>query len=322
MFQEKIPLSRYSNYKIGGPARYFFESDKADDLIAAVGKARRMKTSVFILGGGTNILFSDDGFPGLIIKPNNRFIKNDCDDFCLRIGAATPIEELLDYSIAKGLSGLEWAGGLPGNLGGAIYGNAGCFGGEIKDNVKEVISLDISGPKPKIVKRINSECGFGYRSSIFKKNKNQEIILEVALLFKKGDKKAIQSDVEEKVNYRKERQPLEYPNIGSIFKNVPLTRINADNTLRQGSGQARINANIKNAIKTDPFPVIPTARLISEAGLKGISYGGAIISPKHPNFIVNALNASAQDVKKLIELAKNKVKEKFLIDLEEEIVQL
>ncbi len=314
MFQEKVPLIRYSNYKIGGPARYFFESDKADNLIAAVGKARRMKTPVFILGGGTNILFSDEGFPGLIIKPSNRFIKNDCDDFCLRIGAATSVEELLDYSIAKGLSGLEWAGGLPGSLGGAIYGNAGCFGGEIKDNVKEIISLDISGPNPKIVKRTNSECGFEYRSSIFKKNKNQEMILEAVLLFKKGDKKAIQSAVEEKVNYRKERQPLEYPNIGSIFKNVSLARISADNK--------RINADIKNVIKVDPFPVIPTAHLISEAGLKGISYGGAIISPKHPNFIVNALNASAQDVKKLIELTKNKVKEKFLINLEEEIVQL
>lgn len=309
MFQEEIPLIRYSHYKIGGPARYFFESAQVDELAGAINRVRKEKIPIFVLGGGTNVLFSDQGFPGLILKSNNRRILSDGDSL-LRVGAAASVEDLLDYSIAKNLSGLEWAGGLPGTLGGAIYGNAGCFRGEIKDNVQEIVSLYISGSKQRILKRTRPECNFEYRSSIFKKNKGKEIILEATLVFKKGDKKAIRASIEEKINYRKERQPLEYPNIGSIFKNVNLQKV-------PQSERERFAA----VVKIDPFPVIPTAHLISEAGLKGISCGGAMISAKHPNFIVNALNASAEDVKKLIALVKNKVKEKFSIDLEEEIIQ-
>jgi UDP-N-acetylmuramate dehydrogenase len=309
MFQEKVPLIRYSNYKIGGPARYFFESDKTDDLIAAVQKARRLKIPIFILGGGTNILFSDDGFNGLVLRPDIQLVKKERD--FLRVGAGVSITQLLNYLIAKNLSGLEWAGGLPGSLGGAVYGNAGCFGGEMKNNLKEVVSLDISHPSPRIIKRTNSECDFGYRSSIFKKSKGREIILEATLFFERGDKKAIQSVIEQKISYRKERQPLEHPNIGSIFKNVAL----------QGMPKNR-QKQFAAVIKTDPFPLIPAAHLISEAGLRGVSRGGAMISAKHPNFIVNALNASAKDVRDLIALVKNKIKEKFSINLEEEIIQV
>lgn len=309
MFQENILLKNHSHYKIGGPARYFFKSDNVDDLASAVRKARQRKISTFVLGAATNILFNDNGFEGLIVKPNIKTFENNSG--ILRIGAGVPVDQILDYSIVRGLSGVEWAGGLPGTVGGAIYGNAGCFGGEIKDNIREVLSLNIWGPKIEIVRRTNSECDFSYRSSIFKKNKGREIILEATLILKKGDKKAIRSAIEEKINYRKERQPLEYPNIGSIFKNVDLKKV-----------PKKLHKEFARVIKTDPFPVVPTAHLIYEAGLKGISFGGAMISPKHPNFIVNALNASAEDVKKLIALVKNKVKEKFSIDLEEEIIQL
>ena len=314
-------------YKIGGPARYFFEAKNIDVLIDAVegwrrfysdGRIRivedqrpavRYSDTIFVVGDATNILFDDNGFEGLIFKPNIKTFETASD--ILRVGAGVPINEILDCSIAKGLSGMEWAGGLPGTLGGAIYGNAGCFGGEIKDNIREVLSLDISSSKPKIVRRANRECDFSYRSSIFKKNKRGEIILEATLFFKKGDKKMIRAAIEEKINYRRECQPLEYPNIGSIFKNVDLEKV-----------PKKLHKEFIHVIKTDPFPVIPTAHLIHEVGLKGISFGGAMISLKHPNFIVNALNASAEDVKKLIALIKNKVKEKFLIDLEEEIIQL
>lgn len=309
MFQENVLLKNHSHYKIGGPARYFFESDDVDDLVSAVRKAHQKKISTFVLGAATNILFDDNGFGGLILKPNIKTFENNSG--ILRIGAGVPVDEILDYSIARGLSGVEWAGGLPGTVGGAIYGNAGCFGGEIKDNIREVLSLNIWGSKIEIVRRTNSECDFSYRSSIFKKNKGKEIILEATLVFKKGDKKAIRSAIEEKIHYRRARQPLEYPNIGSIFKNVDLKKV-----------PKKLHKEFAHVIKTDPFPVVPTAHLIHEAGLKGISFGGAMISPKHPNFIVNALNASAEDVKKLIALIKNKVKEKFSIDLEEEIVQL
>lgn len=316
MFEEKIPLSKYSNYKIGGLARYFFEARSVEEIIRAVEKAQRMKIRVFVLGGGTNILFSDKGFNGLILKPNIQFIKREGN--LLRVGAGVLITQLLNNLITNNLTGLEWAAGLPGTLGGAIRGNAGSFGGEMKDIIKEVVSLDISKPGREIIKRNNQDCDFGYRSSVFKANKGREIIIEATLIFKKGEKKLIQEIAEKNINYRKAHQPLEYPNIGSIFKNVPLTQIDADISVNQRTHQ-RLSAF---PIKKDPFPVIPAAHLISEAGLKGISYGGAMISSKHPNFIVNVLGATAKDIKNLIQLAKKEVKKKFNIELEEEIIRL
>ncbi len=316
MFQESILLKHHSNYKIGGLARYFFEAKSIEEIIKAVDKARRMKLPAFILGAGTNILFSDEGFDGLILKPSIQFIERENN--VLRVGAGVSVTQLLNDLMTKGLAGLEWAAGLPGTLGGAIRGNAGSFGGEMKDIIKEVVSLDISKSGKEIIKRNNQDCDFGYRSSVFKANKGREIIIGATLIFKKGEKKLIQEIAEKNINYRKAHQPLEYPNIGSIFKNVPLTQIDADISVNQRTHQ-RLSAF---PIKKDPFPVIPAAHLISEAGLKGISFGGAMISPKHPNFIVNVLGATAKDIKNLIQLAKKEVKKKFNIELEEEIVRL
>lgn len=309
MFEENVLLKNHSNYKIGGLARYFFEAENIEEIIKAVEEARRLRIPIFILGGGTNVLFSDEDFKGLILKPNVQLLEKENDS--VRAGAGISITRLLDYLIDKGLSGLEWAAGLPGSLGGAIRGNAGCFGGETKMIIKEIVSLDISGPEMKIIRRNKEDCDFGYRSSIFKANNGKEIIIEAALIFKKGNKESMQAISDENINYRKQRHPLEHPNIGSIFKNVNLEEA-AENQRK----------DFELVIKTDPFPVIPAAHLISEAGLMGISCGGAMISPKHPNFIVNILNASANDVKNLIQLAKKEVKKKFGLNLEEEIEQL
>lgn len=214
--------------------------------------------------------------------------------------------QLLNRSIAKSLSGLEWAAGIPGTLGGAIRGNAGAFGGEIKDVIKEVISLDISGSRPKIIKRNNQDCKFNYRSSIFKKQ--SEIIIEASLLLRKGNRKSIETAIKQNINYRKKRQPLEYPSLGSTFKNIDAGKI-----------AKKQYKSFESIIKNDSFPIIPAAYLISEAGLKGISRGGAMISPKHPNFIVNVAAATSSDVKNLISLIKKEVCKKFKINLEEEI---
>jgi UDP-N-acetylmuramate dehydrogenase len=307
---ENVPLWYYSNYKIGGLARYFATPKTISNLIDILDFARKLQISVFILGGGTNILFDDRGFNGLVIKPDFQFIKKN-DDRTIRVGGGVLINKLVGYYIDKSFTGLEWAGGLPGSLGGAIYGNAGCFGGEMKDIVEEVISLDITKKKYKIIKRSNKECRFSYRSSIFKKNKGREIILEAVLRFQKGKRSLIKSAVEEKINYRMTRQPLEYPNIGSIFKNVNFKNISPEN-----------RSQFFSVVKVDPFPVVPAAYLIHLAGLKGVSCGGALVSPKHPNFIVNVLEATACDVKNLIFLVKHKVKNKFNITLEEEIEYL
>ena len=360
MFQEDISLKPHSNYKIGGAAAYFFEAKKVDEITRVLGKWHKIApaqirkgnpiSKIFILGGGSNVLINDEGFDGLVLKPSLRFIKKEGES--IKVGAGITIVDLLNYSIDKNLSGLEWAAGLPGAIGGAIFGNAGSFGSEIKDVIKEVISLDISAWPPKIIKRNNKDCNFGYRASIFKQQsfgkplgrepfdksfdpeglrpdglRTKEIIIEAIFNFKKGDKKKIEEIAKSNMNYRRKRQPIDYPSLGSIFKNIPATQINTDQGLDKRGLNISINQRTHQRlsafpIKTDPFPVVPAAHLISEAGLKGVSFGGAMISPKHPNFIVNIFNASARDVKNLIALVKSEVDRKFQIKLEEEITYL
>ena len=228
MFDQNVSLKQISHYKIGGKAKYFFEAKNIDDLISAVLKSQKLNEKIFILAGATNVLIDDKGFDGLIIKPNLQHINADHQNIEITAGSGTTIAQLLDYSIAKSLSGLEWAAGLPGTLGGAIRGNAGAFGKEIKDIVKSVISLDISQKKPKIIKRNVIDCQFEYRSSIFKKNQGKEIILEATLKLAKGNIFDINQEIEKNINYRIAKHPMDYPSLGSTFKNIPLDNINID----------------------------------------------------------------------------------------------
>lgn len=317
-FQENIPLAHFSNYKIGGPARYFFAAKNEVEVAWAVKAARAKKLPIFILGGGTNLLMDDRGFKGLVLKPDIKTLS--VRNGTIVAGAGILMAKLLDFSVKHSLSGFEWAGGLPGTLGGAVRGNAGCFGGEIKDAVASVRSFDMK--MGKIVERLVRACAFGYRTSIFKARGGREIILSAALRVKKGDKKKIAAAIQEKIAYRKKNQPLEYPNVGSIFKNVPLAAIHAEGSAAHKKALRESRLVFRGStftIKVDPFPVISAAKLISEAGLRGVSCGGAMISSKHPNFIVNALNAGSPDVKNLIRLAKTSVYKKFEIELEEEV---
>jgi UDP-N-acetylmuramate dehydrogenase len=311
MFQRNVKLSAYSNYRIGGAADHFFEARTPEEISSAIIHFRRYGKGggLFILGGGTNLLIGDEGFRGLVLKPRVTGIKIEGDT--VRVGAGSSVKELLEATAASGLSGLEWAGGLPGTVGGAIRGNAGAFGGETKDRLIEVWSLDISDKKHKVVKRGNDECNFGYRTSYFKENDGKEIILEALFRLEPGDPAVIRAAIDEKINYRLSRHPMEYPSIGSTFKNVDARFVAPE-----------LMEKIAHVVKKDPFPVVPAAHLISEAGLKGVSYGGAMISPKHPNFIVNVLRASSEDVKQIIKLAKVEVHKKFGIVLEEEIIYL
>ncbi len=321
--KENVPLKDYSYYKIDGPARYFFEVFNFKELKEALDFSKKVNYPVFVLGGGSNILFPDEGLERVVIKINLK--KIELENNLLKVSAGVMIEELLNFCLENSLKGLEWAGGLPGTLGGAIRGNAGAFGYEIKDVVEEVISIQIDQPEV-IIKRKKEECHFNYRSSIFKE-KNDEIILETVLKLEKGDKKDIEKIIKEKIKYREEKHPLEYPNIGSIFKNVPLASIEGEIDYLKEDKVRIIPKNhpelvFEAPIKIDPFPVIPTAFLISEVGLKGVREGQAMISEKHPNFIVNLGEAKAQEVKKLIQIIKEKVYEKFLIKLEEEVIIL
>jgi len=317
-FKENVSLSKFSHYKIGGPARFFFEAKSEKDVVWAVKEAKKRKLPVFILGGGTNLLISDAGFDGLVLRPDLRDIK--VKGTKITVGAGMPMTDLLKNAVTHSLSGLEWAGGLPGTVGGAIRGNAGCFGGETKDSIVSVRSFDTKTMK--IVTRKASACAFAYRASVFKKKNGAEIILGATFAFAKGNKKEIAWVIKERIDYRKERHPLEHPNIGSIFKNVPLYAVHK-------KGSARYKKALRDAaltfrgsqfsVKNDPFPVIFAAKLISESGLRGVSAGGAMISPKHTNFIVNVLGAGSQDVVDLIVLTKAEVRRKFGVGLEEEI---
>lgn len=302
-YRENVPLDQFSSYRIGGPARAYYEAKNAEEARAAVAEAQRRGWRLFVLGGGTNLLIDDRGFDGLVLRPNLRVL--EAQGTRVRVGAGILVAELLEFLLERGLAGLEWAGGLPGTVGGAVRGNAGAFRGEIKDVTSEVVSLDTQTLAT--VARSNAECRFGYRHSIFKEGP-REIILTAAFDLREGDAGEIARAIEEKKEYRRRRHPLEYPNIGSIFKNVDLKL--APESVRQ------LCAHV---IKVDPFPVIPTAFLLSEAGLKGLRRGGAMISPKHPNFIVNVDRASSADVRALVFEAKKTVRESFGVDLEEEI---
>jgi len=246
--------------------------------------AKKSNLPFFILGGGSNILVSDKGYNGLVIKIKNQKSKIKNNRILAEAGLA--LNRLVELSLKNNLTGMEWAVGIPGTIGGAIYGNAGAFKKSMKDLIKEVEVFDTKDEKIKIFK--NKDCKFGYRDSIFKKKKNL-IILSASLQLKKGKKMKIKEKIKRYLNYRKETQPLNFPSAGSIFKNP------------------------KNFY---------AGFLIEKCGLKGKRIGNAKISEKHANFIVNLGNGKAKDVKKLIKLIKKKVKNKFKIELEEEIQYL
>lgn len=309
ILSQNIPLKKFSSFNIGGNASYFYEFNSKEDLRSVLLQWRdlgREVNNIFVLGSGTNILFSDDGFDGLVMKNNIKFIKREGN--IVNVGGGTLISDLVNFCTQNSLSGLEWAGGLPGTVGGAIRGNAGAFLGDTAQNIQEVESIDIDNLKIKT--RNKDQCRFDYRQSIFKQGvEKKEIILSAKFKLKKGDREEIKSKTQERVDYRIDRHPLDLPNIGSTFKNVPLSRVSQ-----------KVKEEFSGSIKPDPFPVIPVAKLLIGVGLKGKIIGGAMFSEKHPNFIVNFKNAKAQDVLGLVSLAKKEIKEKYNIDLEEEIM--
>lgn len=293
--------------KIGGPASYFADVSTKDELLQVLLDWQGITTKmdkILILGDGTNILFSDGEFDGLIIKNSIDFIERN--GFKIKVGAGTRFSKLLDYCVENNLSGLEWAGGLPGTVGGAIRGNAGAYGGETKDSIVSVESVDIKSSD--LIIRNKDECEFGYRTSIYK-NKVQEAIVAGEFLLKEGRREEIEDLINERKRHREEKHPLEYPNLGSTFKNVPLDQIPEE-----------LKEKYKDSIKKDPFPIFPTTKLLAIAGIGGKTMRGAKFSEKHPNFIVNFNHAKSEDVKQLIDFAKEEIKSKFAVSIEEEVL--
>ena len=302
-----INLKDKTTFKIGGIAKNFVILESTEDLERFLKIFKNFDNFYFVLGGGSNVLIADKDFKGLIIQPSLKFIQQ-IEDNIIEVGSGVDMFDLVKFTNDYGYKGLENAYGLPGSLGGAIRGNAGCFGFEIKDLVIEVTAFNLKTGELKTFNKI--ECDFSYRTSFFKKAKDW-LILSTKLFFAHRDKKENLWKISlERLNYRKNKQPLEYPNAGSVFKNIPFEtapKLIQDLALE------------KNKIKTDPFPIIPAAFLIAEAGLTGKQTGQAKISEKHPNFIINLGGASFNDVISLIDYIQKTIEDKFNIKLEPEI---
>lgn len=285
--REKVLLKEYTTFKIGGPAEYFFIAKSKKNLIRAVEFSRENKIPLTVLGGGSNVLISDNGCKGLVVKIGigNIEVKNFLKEksVFLSAGAGASLSGMAFLAAKKGFSGLEWAAGIPGTIGGAVQGNAGAFGKEMRDIVEEVEYLDCERMEIKKIKK--GKCEFSYRKSFFKKEKNK-IITGAVLKLKKSKKEKTEKETERNLSAKKERQPINFFTAGSVFKNPKRE---------------------------------PAWSLIEKRGLKGKKIGGVKFSEKHANFIVNFESGKAKDVKKAISLAKEKVKKREKINLEEEI---
>ncbi len=304
--QKGVLLKEHTTFKIGGPAEYFLLADKKEDIVKAIKLVKKLKIPIFIMGGGSNLLVADKGVKGLVVKNQDQSPVVVKPNYIIEAPAGMVLGKLVDFSIKKSLQGLEWAGGLPGTFGGAIRGNAGAFGGETKDLILEVVALD---NRLRLRKLSYKQCRFSYRSSIFKE-KNW-MVLSASLKLQKGSQKALRQIANSHMDYRKEKHPLEYPNAGSVFKNVAFKDL-----------APKFQNLFADKVKQDPFPIVPSAWFIIGAGLTGKKIGGAEISQKHSNYIVNTGNATAKDVLKLITLVKKTVKKKYNISLEVEVQYL
>jgi UDP-N-acetylmuramate dehydrogenase len=290
------PLAKYTTFKIGGPADWFYQAKTTEEVVKAVRLCRQQEIPFFVLGGGSNVLVSDEGFRGMVIKMGSlsRAKSRDekweaCPERSRGMGsemiiteAGVPLAKIIKVAEKNSLSGLEFAAGIPGTVGGAVWGNAGAWQQSISEIVTRVKILTENG-KTKWINRV--DCQFTYRQSRFKRGK--EVILEVELCLTKGDKNEIRRKI--KINLTKRNQQPTQPSSGCIF----------------------INPKPKSA-----------GELIEKCGLKGKRIGNAQISEKHANFIVNLGGAKAADVVKLIVLAREAVREKFGINLKPEIVIL
>lgn len=288
-------MSFFTSLRVGGIADYFFEAKTRDEVIRAVSSAMDAGIPYLILGGGTNTLVADQGFRGLVIRINTNGIREEGKS--LVIEAGTPMGVLVAYAQTHGLSGIEWAGGLPGTVGGAIRGNAGTFGKTLADSL---VSVDVFGPVLREEKTYErGDISFDYRDSMFKHTR--DVILGAKITLIPGDKEEIRLKTRESILYRAKHHPSYEASCGCFFKNVDPR----GKKLEVGG--------------TMWFERIPTGLLVDQAGLKGYQIGGAKIAEEHGNFIVNTGSATADDLVMLLSFVKDRMKNTYGVFLKEEI---
>jgi len=302
--KQGVPMSRYTTFKIGGPVKYFVPVKSVEELQRIIEIADKHHLDYFVFGGASNMLVSDEGFKGIAIKIEMNAHSVVDNMVMADAGARTAI--LSRASIDGGLKGFEWGIGVPGTIGGAVRGNAGAFDGEMKDSVESVEAL-VDG---EVHNFSNAECKFGYRDSIFKHNSG--IVVGVTLKLEHDEERAGLKKMMEYLEKRNESQPKGVASSGCMFKNFEIP-IDADEEF--------LDSLEKNGIPQEfvAKSKIPAGWLIEQVGMKGEKQGGAQVSEDHGNFITSTGDATAEDVKILIEKIKEKVAEKFGIDLEEEV---
>ena len=305
---ENEPMCKHTTFRVGGPARYFAKIENTDDLKAALALAQEKEIPFFILGNGSNLLVADKGYNGIVMTLAGKFSKiEDFGNGVFKVGAAVPLGRFARAALKQGFAGIHKLAGIPGTLGGALFMNAGAYGQEIGTCCTSVATIDTEGH---LRERPASECGFGYRQSIFQKGIpdqagdgiHQEIILSAAFQLPTAESEGksaavLETELAECMAKRKATQPLSMPNAGSTFKRLE-----------------------KGAAET-PAQIAP-GYYIEQAGLKGFRIGGAEVSTLHANFIVNAGGATAADILALCDYVQKKVAERFGIELKREIVIL
>lgn len=302
--KENIPLAPLTTFKVGGPAKFFVSVYTAEELVAAIKWAKKKKLPHQIIAGGSNILVSDQGYQGLIIKmDNNEVLVHGQRIEC---GAGANLGQVVTKATSQNLSGLEWAAGIPGSVGGAIRGNAGAFGrsiNEIIENVKAINSQEMS-----IMVLSHTDCRFAYRHSRFK-DETQLIIWQAILRLYPRSSSQISQKVQEHLDYRANTQP-NLPSAGCTFKNlefIVLQKINPElSQIAQAQGIVKGGK-------------VSTGWLINQLDIAGKKIGGAKISLEHCNFVVNAGRATASDIVMLIGYIKQQARERFGVILIEEV---
>lgn len=278
------PMSKHTTFKIGGNADMFVSVSNTEQLKAVVTSCKDNDIPLFILGRGSNLLISDEGMCGVVLTLDGEFKDISSKENTITCGAGANLTKLCVFALSESLSGLEFAYGIPGSVGGAAYMNAGAYGGEMKDVVASVTHMTPNGD---IVTLDASELQFSYRHSVYKNT--DDIILFVTMNLQPADNAEIKAKMDDYINRRKSKQPLEYPSAGSVFK--------------------RPQGNFAGT-------------LIEQCGLKGKTIGGAQVSQKHAGFIINVGDATCEDVLNLVKFVQDTVRTQTGYFLECEIIHI
>lgn len=303
--RKKVRLADYSTFRIGGLAEEFVEVFNEKELLEVLSYAGEKKIKLFFLGGGSNVVFSESGFSGLVVKLSFKKQETLPSDY---FWAGNGLSDLVALYKKQGFSGLEWAAGIPGSLGGAIRGNAGAFGGSIGEIVQKVRAINVLDNEGMLVKEFSQEdCLFDYRSSFFKENPDW-VVVSASLKKEKGDQAQIGKRIEEILEKRKNSQPTGwFGSAGSFFKNPVVKNLAIREKFEKDTGKK---------LKDEK---VPAGWLIQDVNLLGKKVGGMEISKEHGNFIINTGNGTFEELVILVGIIKQKIREVFEIELKEEV---